>query len=284
MTMKATDMQHNDIHTDTKTEKEAPASVAEFSSSDIQAADLLPLPSPHRHKKRLVIILVIVLCLLLLVMGYSVAAKHFTLYARTMQQLRFDYRLGEITDAPLDDTTSTMADDIKAQLDAASKGIRMQATAMLFNENGTYTPTLTLYDYYHGFDAAATDTITMQTCVEYWFPTETTHLMQTANEACMVKSDGKWVETDELHIPDLYAYCFAASENSNIEHYASYYSEVGNVRYLCEIWLMEEESSEGTVYNTIYRYYNGGKLRAVRLLPSYSTDMLVFDITDYCME
>lgn len=283
--MKATDMQHNDIYTDTKTDKEAPASVAEFSSSDIQEADLLPLPSPHRHKKLLVIILVIIFCLLLLVMGYSVAAKHFTLYARTMQQLQFDYRLGEITDAPLDDdTASTMADHIKTQLDATSKGVRIQATAMLFNENGTYTPTLTLYDYYHGLDAAATDTITMQTCVEYWFPTEATDLMQTADGLCMVKSDGEWVETDELHILDLYDYCFAASEDSNIEHYASYYSEVGNVRYLCEIWLMEEASSEGTVYNTIYRYYNGNKLCAVRLLPSYSTNMLVFDITDYCME
>lgn len=284
MTMKATDMHHNDIHTDTKADKEAPASVAEFSSSDIQEADLLPLPSPHRHKKHLTILLVAILCLLLLVMGYSVAAKHFTLYARTMRQLRFDYRLGEITDAPLDDTTSTMADNIKTQLDAAGKGVRIQAAAMLFNENGTYTPTLTLYDYYHGLDAAATDTITMQTCVEYWFPTETTDLMQTADEACMVKSDGEWVATEELHILDLYDYCFAASEDNNIEHYASYYSEVGNVRYLCEIWLMEEESSEGTVYNTIYRYYHSGKLCAVRLLPSYSTNMLVFDITDYCIE
>lgn len=242
---------------------------------------MLPLPSPHRHKKLLTVILVTVLGLLLLMMGYTVAAKHFTLYARTIKQLRFDYRRGELTDEPLDEISPSTADTVKEQLDATGKGVRIQATAMLFNENGTYTPTLTLYDYYHAADASVADTITMQTCAEYWFPTETTDLMQAADGTCMVKSDGEWAATDELHVPDLYDYCFATEATKGVEHFASYFSEVGNVRYLCEIWLMEEEGSDGTVYNTLYRYYNGGKLCAVRLLPSYSTNMLVFDITDY---
>lgn len=282
--MKTTDMKQDDLHTATEIDKDTPASVAEFSSADIKDTDLLPLPSPHRHKKPLIVILVTVLGLLLLLMSFTVAAKHFTLYARTMKQLRFDYRRGEITDEPLDEIHPSTADTVKEQLDGAGKGVRIQATAMLFNENGTYTPTLTLYDYYHGLEASASDRITMQTCAEYCFPTETTDLMQTADGICMVKSDGEWVATNELHIPDLYNYCFATEATKGVEHFASYYSQVGNIRYLCEIWLMEEESGDGTVYNTLYRYYNGAKLCAVRLLPSYSTNMLVFDITDYYAE
>ncbi len=277
-------MKHNDINTTTVTDADMPASVAEFSSADLKESDLLPLPSPHRHKKLLTIILVIVLSLLLLLAGYTVAAKNFTLYARTMKQLRFDYRCGELTDTPLDDITPSTAEVIKKQLDTADEGVRINATAMLFNENGTYTPTLTLYDYYHASDKAASNTLTMQTCAEYWFPTETTELMQSSEGNCMVKTDDEWAETDELHIPDLYDYCFATEDTKGVEHFASYYSQVGSINYLCELWLMEEDTSDGTVYNTLYRYYNGGRLCAVRLLPSYSTNMLVFDITDYRAE
>lgn len=282
--MKTTDTHQDDISSTHIADEEIPASAAAFSSANFQEADLLPLPSPHRHKKLLIIILTIVLSLLILLLIYSVAAKNFTLYARTMKHLRFDYRQGEISDAPLDDITPALADDIKEQIDAAEQGVRIQATAMLFNENGTYTPTLTLYDYYHSLDAGATDTITTRTCAEYWFPTETTDLMQTDDGSCMVKLDGEWVQTDELHIPNLYDYCFATTQTKGVAHYASYYSQVCDMQYLCEIWLIEEEGDEGIIYNTVYRYYSGGKLCAVRLLPSYSTNMLVFDITDYCAE
>ncbi len=277
-------MKQDGINTTTVTDADVPASVAEFSSADLSDANLLPLPSPHRHKKLLTIILVIVLCLLLLLMGYTVAAKNFTLYARTLKQMQFDYRYGELTDEALESITQTTADIVKDQLDTSDKGLRIQAIAMLFNENGTYTPTLTLYDYYHTADKTAADTITMKTCAEYWFPTEITKLMQFDDGSCMVESDGKYVETDEMHIPDLYSYCFVTEETKGVEHYTSYYSQVDGTLYLCEIWLMEEKSGDEIVYNTIYRYYNGVKLCAVRLLPSYSTNMLVLDITDYHAE
>ncbi len=273
------------MNTTPVTDVELPASVAEFSSADLKDADLLPLPSPHRHKKMLTVILVVVLILLLLLMGYAIAAGNFTLYARTIKQIKFDYRQGEITDQPLEAVTKTTADVIMQQL--GERDVAIEAVAMLFNENGTYTPTLTLYSYLHTAKETAADTLTMQTCAEYWFPTETTSLKQNADGQCYISTENEqnnWTETDSFHIPNLYDYCFATEETDGVEHYASYHSRVGNTNYLCEIWLMEEESEEDTVYNTLYRYYDGDRLCALRLLPSYSTNMLVFDIVDYRAE
>lgn len=250
---------------------------AEFSSSVLSDSDLLPLPSPHKHKKPLLIILIVLAVILLLLFGYLLMSRYGTLYARTMRKLTFDYRYGEDSDDTLLPNDTSIAQQIAAQL--SGDHISISASAMLFDAQGTYTPTLTLYDYHR---TAADSALTMETCAEYWLPTEKTELRQ-SGQVCYKKSGDVWLEDDTMQIPDLYAYCFGVTEDQGITLYQRYYSTVENTVYLCEIWLMEEQIGDEIVYNTLYRYYDyqTERLCAVRLLPSYSNNMLVFDISDY---
>ncbi len=259
--------------------EDAPAPVAEFSSAALTGAELLPLPSPHRHKKKLLVLLCIVLVLLMAVTGYSAAAAHLTLYARTQKHLAFDYRNGEICTNPLPEGGESKAAAVKNQLNGDA--VHISATAMLFTEEGRYNETLTLYDYSHTPQGAE---LTMETCAAYRFGTEKTQLRQTAGGITEAFADGTWQADASLQIPDLYSYFFADEETKGMELFESHHSTVGSRTYLCEIWLMEEQQGDTIVYNTLYRYYFGDTLAAVRLLPSYSKNMLVFDVGGYRAE
>lgn len=246
-----------------------------FSSSALAEGELLPLPSPHRKKKLLLTILVILGTFLVLLFGFILVSRYASLYARTVRNLGFDYRQGEQSSDSLLSNDTSVAVEIASQLQGES--VSIDAVTMLFDENGGYTPTLTLYDY-HRNDAEST--LMMKTCAAFWLPVESTELKQTG-DVCYTKSGGDWVQDDSLQIPDLYAYCFSVDEDDGFSLYQRYSSTVDDDVYLCELWLMEDRSGDETIYNTLYRYYDGDTLCGVRLLPSYSTDMLVFDIREY---
>lgn len=268
-------MENNSTERKLQTE-ESPAPVAEFSSAALGEGELLPLPSPHRHKTKLLAVLVILAVLLVGVMGYTAAAARLTLYARTEKNMAFDYRSGENCTDPLPGKAESMITAVREKLQGDT--VHITATAMLFTEEGRYNETLTLYDYTHTPDGAE---LTMETCAAYRFGTEKTQLRQTAKGTAEVFADGAWQADASLQIPDLYSYFFADEETEGMELFERHYSTVGTKSYLCEIWLMEEKQGDITVYNTLYRYYLEDTLAAVRLLPSYSQNMLVFDITGY---
>lgn len=261
-------------------QQEKSAVPVEFSSSTLSDSDLMALPSPHKHKKNLLIVLISLVVIVFLLGSYLLISRYGTLYARTMRKIAFDYRYGEDSDDTLLPNDTSIAQQIAAQHDGDE--ISISAATMLFDSQGGYTPTLTLYDYRKNEEEAS---LTMETCAEYWLPTKKTVLRQ-SGEHCYKKSGDAWLEDDSMQIPDLYSYCFGIGDDENISLYQRYYSTINQTVYICEIWLMEEQNGDEIVYNTLYRYYDYDTkhLRAVRLLPSYSDNMLVFDISDYQFE
>ena len=77
--------------------------------------------------------------------------------------------------------------------------------------------------------------------------------------------------------------CFAVENTPNVAYscYDSYQSVVNGKAYTCEIWLMCKYDSTGEQYNTLYRYYDGGRLAGVRILLGTDELMEVLDIRDY---
>ncbi|MCQ2417736.1 MAG: hypothetical protein MJ071_07995 [Oscillospiraceae bacterium] len=226
-------------------------------------------------KKGIVLVILLILIIAFFVFGY--VSKNQNFYQRTLRNLQFNYLQGEYADDTMDDDAGDLAKAISAR--AKGKRIDIQANAYVFDENGILFPTLSVYHY--------TDTSTKR-ILEARSGTSDSFLTKSST----IRSDGSitekkknnaWNQTYEVSIPNLTEICFGTESHDNFQFKcaAGFSANVNNQNYYCEIWLMENNSTDTTTYTTLYRYYSGERLAGVRVLKDTSTVMEVYDITDY---
>lgn len=224
-------------------------------------------------------LLLIVLGILLLLAGLLFYNAQFNFYDRTMRHLGFDYRNGESIGASLGTDTSVA---IPIANRVQNSTLSLHAVHYVLIDAATTDRTVTVLDYTHAADHNA---IALRSGVEDWIFTKSESIRETS-DGCEVKSGFHWEQTTELQVPDYATLFFAAADTAHhkVKLYDCYPACVNEKQYTCEIWLIEQKDVEQPVYFTVYRYYSGDILAAVRILNSNASTMSVFDITDYTLE
>lgn len=236
--------------------------------------DYAPLPDAigaEQKKPVFRIITCIVAGLALLAGIFLLCSNLFGLYDRTFKQLSFDYRDGE--------TIGEVIAELPESRSIEDKTISITAARYSFDSAEQLDISASALEYSHN---STEDSLHEKIGVPNWLFSQSYNLRQIGN-FCEEKSLFRWKSTDEHFVPDLAAICFAteSTDRAVIQFYDHYHSEVDGKNYQCEIWLMEEIVSGQTVYHTIYRYYDGDRLAAVRVVKSNSDFMDVYDIKSY---
>lgn len=199
--------------------------------------------------------------LLLTVIGFVaiLIGRRFNLYQKTMSSLAFDYREGE-ADVP-DDllTTGGCAKTLRQEI--GDKAVSIQAVKYMFDDPSHLSDTVSVYSYVH---TASSDEVIIKTGSSGWFMTK----------------------KQSMQMPLLFDLFFAAEsgETVQVSCYDTYRAEVGGKHYVCEVWLLCDLSSGEPVYYTLYRYYDQGRLAAVRVLTGQDESMQIFDIQSYTLK
>ncbi len=244
--------------------------------SDATVEPLLPI-APKKHSLRvriLMILLVLTMCLTIYLLG----TFPFCFYRRAVKSLHFDYRASETVGSEITSET-TIAETIAGNLQ--NDVMTMTASQYLFSMDGTIGSEIAEYTYTH---AEGDDIAKLKIGTDGSFFTTRETIQRSANGA-EIKEKGEWVSTGAA-FPNLYIYCFGVAPTSRytMDFMQSYNTKVGNEDYVCEIWLSSETDPQGTtLYHTLYRYYQNGKLSALRMIETDGTisEMQVFDIKEY---
>lgn len=230
----------------------------------------------HKQNRRIRLLIVLII-LVAAVSLFSVIGSKFNFYHKTLSTLQFDYRDGETV---IEDSTvqiGFLANRLAGQI--GQKQTHVQANFYLFDENNNLANAVSAYDYTHSIDK---DELSVRSGVKASVISSKMHLRRTAN-GYEKQSGGSWKPAEDAYIPPLNAYFFSTenSEDFLISCYDTYYTYVGDALYTCEVWLMEDDRGAVPVYYTLYRYYSGVDLAAVRVLSDHDSMMEVYDITDY---
>lgn len=253
---------------------------AVFSSAELSAETSVPLPYQAVRKRRLFTVFLVLLTILLL-FGAIVLIFHFcNPYQRYLRRNPFDYRKGEISSDPFSNSNNSIARAIAESID--DQAVSISAAKLEYTPDMTLLPTVTFYDYQH---LGQNSRVNIETAMDNWMFTASLDALSKGND-CFVRDNDRWISDAVIQMPNLYQYCFAveSSENNTISYYHSFSSTVGETQYECEIWLMETKKNQHIVYDTLYRYYHNDTLCAVRVLPSDTTEMLIYQIASYSLE
>ncbi len=214
-----------------------------------------------RRKKIALIILALLSAAALLLGGFLFFARRYNFYSKTMKNLQFDYRNGESMD---EETKTDLAARAEALAGKIGSNVRLHANVYAFSVNRELSSTVSQYDYTRTADE---ENLHICTGKEGWFSTASTDLKHSLNQ-----------EDSEAAFPHLYAFFFAAesSDDFTLQCVDSYYTGVGKTTYVCEVYVMD---TADTNY-TLYRYYCGDTLKAVRVLSTQTERMDVYDITE----
>ncbi len=260
--------------------KEMQAAPAVFSSSSLNAEASAPLPYQTARKRRLITVLLILLILSLLFGTVLLIFRFCNPYQRYLRRNPFDYRKGEISTELASGSENSIALAIAESI--RDESVSISAAKLEFTEEASLLPTVTFYDYQH---LGQNTRVRIETATDNWMFTASLEALRKGDSGYIREKD-RWVSDNVVQIPNLYQYCFAveSSENNTISHYSTFLSTVDDVQYQCEIWLMmESKQNQRPVYYTLYRYYQEDKLRAVRVLPSDTTEILVYQIASYSL-
>lgn len=226
---------------------------------------------------RKVTILVLLILLALVGVIVIVFGKTFNFYQKTIGTLSFDYRNGEAVSDPIEDVTVSYA----AELAERCRSSQVNATIVhyQFDEQENLSDTVTRYEYAYNVNEARAR---IEKGTASWYGAKEQTVRKTAN-GYEVQEGGRWVESSNAYLPPLFTYLFEVGETANrkFEWYQSVDSTVNGKIYNCEIWLLTDTSSGEPVYLTLYRYYQGEKLCAVRILNNLDTTTQVYDVQSY---
>ena len=217
-------------------------------------------PDPKRTKRWLILLAVLTAAAALLG-GFLLYARKHNFYSKTMESLRFDYSKGESVDENSDNDLAVKAEALAEKIGST---VRVQANVCVFNDEGRIAATVSQYDYNRSPDA---ETLHILTGSQGWIATRETDLTNQDSEDAAQRS-----------FPRLYDYFFTVSAHDSVKASCveSYFTAVGAYNYVCELWLLEAPEAN----YTLYRYYSGDRLAAVRVLSSEDSIMEVYDITN----
>ena len=239
---------------------------------------LEPIPDDEGRQKRKIRLFLILLIAAAMIGALLIINNTLNFYDVHMRRMQFDYREGELVSGQSPAEPGKKATEIAGEING--RQVSVQAEMLLYNSEGEASLTLSAYTYKY---TSGSEELSYRTGTKDLLFTKSGTLRRDGT-GLQKKSGSSWEHTDDGNIMNLYGYCFAAADfgKNTVSPHESYYTEVGGKTYLCEIWLMAEELGSGGVrYNTLYRYYDGDRLAAVRVLKSDQELMEVYEIKDY---
>lgn len=227
-----------------------------------------------RKKKLLLIIPLAVAVLCVIIFAVMSAMRKNNFYQEALSTLSFDYRKGETVmgnpDSGLSfDHAERLAESIK------NKAVEITAISYYLNEKNEISDDIAEYRLTHNGEG---DTAQITFCTANDITSDTEEIRRTGS-GVQIRNGSSWKEVSDISLPLLYEYCFSVKSNSKqeISKNQCFTSSVGGILYDCEIWLMHS----GSNYYTLYRYYTGNTLRAVRVLNSSDNLTWVYAINAY---
>ena len=230
-----------------------------------------------RHRLRVLIPLILLIVVLIAAALLLILPK-FNRYHKVMKELSFDYRMRKEEIGDREGITPGML-AAKLATELKDQPLRVKAACYLIDESGKEDGTVVEYNYFSSKGLEQLDTCT--SAKDSLRKEE--KAVRIAGAGYERKEDGKWVSAENEYIPDLRDYFFGVQTHGavTVGCYDSYHTTVNGKAYVCEIWLIEEQIGSKTVYNTVYRYYDGEKLAGVIILRDDEKLNEVYDISDY---
>lgn len=226
---------------------------------------------------RKAVILIVLAALLVLVPVFVFTARRLNFFHKTINQLAFDYREGETADENHAEQFGGYSLKISEQM--KDKQVSVSAVTYSFNDKGGMFTDVASYDYTKNGAESVLDV-----CIgsEKSLFSKKMTLRNNGSRTEMKKGSG-WEADNDAYVPPLSDFFFGTKNHGDIsfECCDGYETVVGKTNYNCEIWLMQAGSDSNAEYYTLYRYFDGGKLAAVRVLVSTDTLMDVYDIRSY---
>ena len=232
------------------------------------------------EKKRFRRYLILIGVIVLLVIVYIVmrVAKQNNFYRETISSLQFDYRSGEYI---MEDTLEKTPKGDRAEAIASTMenhAVRIDAIQYYLNPDRSMNADISEYNFTHNGEGDTAE-IEIGTRDSVRSKKET---VRRTSRGVQVLNGSDWEDASGISLPHLYDYCFSVSSHNGIvvnpctQAYETY---VNNRSMICEIWLIQAGSS----YYTVYRYYSGSTLKAIRVLNSSDNLMCVYEIKSYAV-
>ena len=238
------------------------------------AAEAEAEESVGRKKKIILLIPLAVALICVIIVAVMSTMRKNNFYQDALSSLSFDYRQGETVKS---DPESGLSFDHAERLAESLKNKAVDITAYSYylDEKNAISEDIAEYRLTHNGEG---DTAQITFCTANAISSETEEIRRTSS-GVLVRDGSSWKEVSDISLPQLYEYCFSVKSNSKheISKNKCFTTSVGNILYDCEIWLMHV----GSNYYTLYRYYTGNTLRAVRVLNSSDNLTWVYDIKAY---
>lgn len=225
----------------------------------------------HRKPRLYFVILGIAAVLAVLGLAVLLIGRNFNFYRKTLNTLQFDYRGGESTTSDWTLDKGACAEALSAEI--GRQQVTVDAVLYLFGGDSELLGGVSAYHNVHNVNE---DVLTARSGSSKWFFTKKTELR-------VGLKNGNAPVTEDYRKPLLYEMLFGTESHDAywFECYDTMRASVGTKQYICEIWLMEDDSLAAPSYYTLYRYYLGDKLAGLRVLNDKDEVMEVYDIQDY---
>lgn len=213
----------------------------------------------------------ILLALAVIFIVVVLVGRNFNFYQKTLQGLKFDYRSGEIVSEGVLPEKGVAAESVAAQI--GRKQVTADVAFYLLHEDASVADAVSVYHYVHNVNE---DIVSAVSGTKGW-------IFSSKTEIHLPLKNGNPPVTEEYRRPLLSELFFGTESHDAymFSCYDAFYAVVGGQNYVCEIWLMEDDTVETPSYYTLYRYYQDGKLAGVRVLSDADTEMEVYDIQSY---
>lgn len=222
------------------------------------------------------IVSICVLAVVVLIYIILAAVKKNNFYQKTVAALEFDYRYGESVMGESADglKKGEKAKEIYAQME--NHGVSVHAVQYFLRDDRSMEADIAEYQFTHNGEG---DTAEIEIGTVDGIASRKQTVRKTSSGGMQIQKGGTWENASDISLPFLYEYCFAVSPSGSmsIQYKETFETFVSGKNMVCEIWLM----NIGSAYYTVYRYYNGSTLEAVRVLSKADDLMCIYDIRDY---
>lgn len=222
--------------------------------------------APNR-RFRIGILILIVLTVITIILAVVLAVgKQHNYYEKILNSLRFDYRSGEMISEESLPEHGSFAKAVSEQI--SGKSYTFDAAMYMLDEQNTVQEFAAEYHYEH---TPVKDLILSTTGAKGVIFKKKIKEEIPLGAVTTVKSSMSLLVKE---------YCFGTKDHDvyTYECYDSYPTSVGGKSFTCEIWLMCDNRSKDAVHYTLYRYYDGAQLAAVRVLNDQNEIAEVYDI------
>ncbi|MBQ3941144.1 MAG: hypothetical protein II723_08525, partial [Oscillospiraceae bacterium] len=217
---------------------------------------------------------IVLIVIAVLAAAFMICNRQFNYFDRTLKTLQFDYRDGETideeTEVPLAEKSLALARSMEGQ------EVSLNAVKLCFSFSGMLSETVSVQDYRSD---GTTETLDAATgTAGLMFPVRR-HYRRTG-DVTELRDGSKWVPAASDALPRLADLCFGAVSHDGISLSCldSYRTVIGTSAYICELWLMDCTQGDTVTHYTVYRYFSGDTLCAVRVLSGDSDTMDVYDL------